>query len=163
MSFFECFRLPRVRFLSVVFGLMMGLPLLFLSTWQYAALVGLSSTLLCSIVLPMLIYREERAYKKIKDTIGKSFLIDERVSCTIKNGAIGGFLILTDKNLILLSLEKGKHRLELSRNQIKKIVVGQQMTTISIYISNTQFIQVFSLSCQEMYRTLLDNGWGGNA
>lgn len=162
MSFFECFRLPRVRFLSVMFGVMMGLPMLFLSKWQYAVLVGVASTFLCSIILPIILYREERAYKKIKDTIGSSFLIDQRVSFTVKNGAIGGFLILTDKNLILLSLEKGSHRLELSRNQIQKIVVGNEMTTISIYISNTQFIQVFSLSCQEMYRTLLDNGWGGN-
>ena len=87
------------------------------------------------------------------------FIIDERVRFTIQNGSIGGYFLLTEKSLILLSLEKGKHRLELERSQIEKIVVGEEQISLRIYINKTQFIQVFSGACQEMYRILLENGW----
>ena len=159
MKFSDFFRNSRLRFLSIVFGILTGLPLLFFVPWQVSFLVGAATTLISSIALPIAAYREERAYQKIKDTIKEPLLFDERVSFTVKNGAIGGHLLLTDKSIILLSLEKGSHRLELTRTQVKRIVVGDEMT-ISIFISNTQFIQIFSGACEELSRTLFDNGWG---
>ena len=160
MKFFDYFRLPHVRILSVVFGVISAAPLLLFFDWRYAVLVGASITLLTSLVMPILLYREDRGYQLIKKEIKKPFFIDERVRFTIEQGSIGGYLVLTDSNLILLSTEKGKHRLELTRSQISKIVVGEEQISLRIYVSNTQFIQVFSGACQEMYRILLEKGWG---
>lgn len=160
MKLGDFFRLPQVRILSVIFGMFCGFPLLFIVDWKYAVLVGASATLLTSLILPLVLYREEKAYRKIKSRLPQPFVLDERVRFTIKDGSIGGYLVLTDSSLILLSLEKGTHRLELKRSQIQKIVVGNEMTTISIYLNNTQFVQVFSTACEEMHRVLLENGWG---
>jgi hypothetical protein len=125
MKFFDYFRLPHVRILSVVFGVISAAPLLLFFDWRYAVLVGASITLLTSLVMPILLYREDRGYQLIKKEIKKPFFIDERVRFTIEQGSIGGYLVLTDSNLILLSTEKGKHRLELTKAQISKIVVGE--------------------------------------
>ncbi len=163
MKLFDYFRLPHVRILSVVLGVFCAVPLLLFFDWRYALLIGACVTLLASLVIPILLYREERGYERIKNTIQQPFFIDERVRFTIPKGSIGGYLVLTDSSLILLSTEKGKHRLELTRSQISKIVVGEEMISLRIYISNTHFIQVFSGACQEMYHILLEKGWGTGA
>ena len=160
MKLFDYFRLPHLRILSVVFGIFCAGPLLLFFDWRYAVLIGASVTLLASLIMPLLLYREDRGYQLIKKDIQKPFFIDERVRFTIAQGSIGGYLVLTDSNLILLSTEKGKHRLVLTRAQISKIVVGEEQVSLRIYISNTQFIQVFSGACQEMYRILSEKGWG---
>lgn len=160
MKLGDFFRLPQVRILSVIFGFFCGFPLLFFFDWKFAVLIGAVVTLLTSLILPIVLYREERAYRKIKNRLPQPFVLDERVRFTVKDGSIGGYLVLTDSSLILLSLEKGTHRLELKRSQIQKIVVGNEMTTISIYLNNTQFVQVFSTACEKMHRVLMENGWG---
>lgn len=163
MKFFDYFRLPHVRVLSVIFGIFCAGPMLLFFDWRYAVLVGAGVTLLASLIMPIFLYREERGYQRIKNTIQQPLLIDERVRFTIAQGSIGGYLVLTDTSLILLSTEKGKHRLELTRAQISKIVVGEESVSLRIYVNNTQFIQVFSGACQEMYRILLEKGWGTGA
>ena len=159
MKLSDYFRLPHVRIISTVIGILCAVPLLLFFDWRYAVLVGAGITLLTSLVMPILLYREDRGYQKIKKTMEQPFMIDERVRFTIQNGSIGGYFLLTEKSLILLSLEKGKHRLELERTQIEKIVVGEEQISLRIYINKTQFIQVFSGACQEMYQVLLENGW----
>ena len=163
MKLSEYFRLPHVRIIATVIGILCAVPLLLFFDWRYAVLVGAGVTLLTSLVMPILLYREDRGYQKIKKTMEQPFIIDERVRFTIQNGSIGGYFLLTEKSLILLSLEKGKHRLELERSQIEKIVVGEEQISLRIYINKTQFIQVFSGACQEMYRILLENGWATGA
>ena len=163
MKFLDYFRLSHVRILSTVFGVFCAVPLLLFFDWRYAVLIGACVTLLSSLVMPILLYREDRGYQRIKKTLQQPFLIDERVRFTIAQGSIGGYLVLTDSSLILLSREKGEHRLELKRSQISKIVVGEESISLRIYVSNTQFIQVFSGACQEMYRILLEKGWGTGA
>lgn len=162
MKFSDFFQNPRFRILSLVFGTLTALPLLIFLPWQLAFCAGAAVMLISSVALPIAAYREELAYQKIKDTIKAPFLFDERVHFTVKNGAIGGRLILTESSLILLSMEKGRHLLELNRAQVKRVVVDDGMT-ISIFISNTQFIQVFSGAYEELSRMLFDNGWGRGA
>ena len=163
MKLFDYFRLPHVRILSVIFGVFCGAPVLLFFDWRYAVLIGASVTLLSSLIMPLILYREDRGYQRIKQEIKQPFFLDERVRFTIEQGSIGGYLVLTESSLILLSTEKGKHRLELTRSQISRIVVGEERISLRIYVSNTQFIQVFSGACQEMYRVLLEKGWGTGA
>ena len=159
MKFSDYFRLPYVRVAATVVGVLCAAPLLLFFDWRYAVLVGAVLTLLTSLILPLLLYRDDRRYQKIKQTMEQPFIIDERVRFTVKNGSLGGYFLLTSKHLILISLEKGKHLLELERSQIEKIVVGDEQISIRIYLNKTQFIQVYSGVCQEMYQTLLENGW----
>ncbi len=159
MKYSELLRMPHFRMLSVVFGALTGAPLLFFAPWQLALLAGAVVTLLASFILPFMAYKEERAYQKLKNTIASPHLLDERVSFTVRGGSIGGHMILTDKKLILLSLEKGEHRLELDQKEVKRIVASDENRSLTIYISNTQFVRVFSLSFDKTCQVLAENGW----
>ncbi len=159
MKFSQIFRLPHLRFFSVVFGLLTGLPLLLFTPWQVAVVTGASVTLVASLVLPLMVYREEKAYQRIKNTISDPHLLDERVRFTVRDGSIGGYMILTPQKLILLSLDKGQHRLELDREQIKRIIASDENRSLTIFISNTQFVRVFFATFERTCQVLNENGW----
>ena len=60
--------------------------------------------------------------------------------------------------MIFLSLERGDHRLELSRNDVRSVVLSENMT-ISVYLNEKQFVRVISGACEELYEVLREHGW----
>lgn len=158
MKFSDYFLSHGVRVVSTVFGIFVGAIVWVFGGWQYGVLVGAIVTLVTSVFLPVTLYLEDRPYIRIKESFKQPFLLDERVRFTLRQGTVGGFFVLTDERMILLSLEKGDHRLELSRGDVVSVVKSENMT-ISIFLNNKQYIRLISGVCEEICAVLRENGW----
>ena len=154
----DYFLMRGVRTVSVVFGLLIGSTVSLFTDWLYGVLAGAVVAFLASFVIPLRLYLADRPYENLKKTIGDSFLVDERVRFTVRDGMVGGFFLLTAHTMIFLSLEQGDHRLELSRKDVKSIVLGENMT-ISVFLNDKQFVRLISGNCEDIYRILEENGW----
>ena len=162
MKYADYFHMRGVRSFSAFFGLLIGSTVSLFSNWMYGVLAGAVVAFFTSFLLPLRLYLADRPYEKLKKTIGESFLIDERVRFTIRNGIVGGFFLLTAQTMIFLSLEHGNHRLELSRKDVKSIVLGEDMT-IRVFLNDTQFVRLISGNCEGIYQILQENGWTDRA
>jgi len=158
MKFSDYFHAPGVRTLAFLFGVFMGLPALIFMGWKIGVLVCAVVTVVSSVILPIRLYRADLPYNRVKKTIAESFLFDQRVRFTVRNGTVGGRFLLTQKSMIFLSFEQGEHRLELSRDDVKSVELGENMT-ISIFLSDKQFVRVISGDCEAIYDILRDNQW----
>ena len=158
MKYGDYFHARGIRTTSLFFGGVSGLMTGIVTNWQYGVLCGAIVALLSSFILPWRLYLADKPYARIKEKMGVRFLFDERVRFTVRGGTVGGYFILTDNSLVFLSLERGEHRLELSREDVQKIDLGENMT-ISIFLNDKQFIRVVSGDCEEMYEVLRENGW----
>ncbi len=160
LRFSDYFSTPGVRILSVFFGLIAGLLVGLFTGWQIGVLTGACVTLVASILLPVLLYRADLPYLKIKRTIEEKFVFDERVRFAVRGGrSVGGFFILTEKSIILLSMERGTHRLDLKREEIRSISMEEDRYSMKIFLNEKQFILVASGVCEELYGILCENGW----
>ena len=159
MNFFDFYLSTATRVTSVIFGLLVGAVTGFISgVWQYGVLAGAVIALAMSVILPLSLYRREIPYRKIKESIKKPFLVDERVQFTVRDGTVGGYFILTDSSMILLSLEGGDHRLELFREDVTMVTCNENMS-ISIFLNEKQYIRVTTYVCVEICDVLRQNGW----
>ena len=158
MKLSDYFLMPGVRRMAVIFGVFLGVPAWLLFGWKLGVLTGAVVTLIASVLIPLRIYFADLPYAKIKQTIETPLLLDERVRFTVRDGTIGGFLLLTEKSMIFLSLERGDHRLELSRDEVCSVIRDEDMT-IRIFLNNTKFIRVFSGGCEQICDILRDHGW----
>ena len=158
MKFSDYFHAPGVRFLAFLFGVFVGLPIFILMGWKFGVLTCAIVTVLASVILPIRLYRADLPYNRVKNTIAESFLFDLRVRFTVRNGTVGGHFLLTQKSMIFLSFEHGEHRLELSRDDVKAVELGENMT-LSIFLNDKQFVRVISGECEEIYDILRENQW----
>lgn len=158
MKFLDFYLSSGTRTLSIFIGTLVGLVTSLFTDWKIGTLTGACVVILASVVIPIMLYREERPYTKAKEAINQPFLIDERVRFTVKEGTVGGYFLLTDDKLILLSMDKGEHRLELTRDAITSVILGDQIT-LSIFLNQKQYIRVISGVCEEMYGVLSREGW----
>ena len=76
-----------------------------------------------------------------------------------KRGMIGGFFLLTEENLVLLSEEKEKPALELSHKDVASIALGEDVGVVDIYLDQKQFIRFVSAIDEEIVETLEKHGW----
>ena len=125
---------------------------------QYALLAGAVLTLITSITEPIKRYMVDRPYEKIKKTMQQPFLIDRRVRFTVRGGMVGGFFLLTEQTMVFLSLERGTHRLELARKDVKRVVLDHE-TVLSVFMTDQKFVRVVSAECEDFYQILTENGW----
>ncbi len=144
-------------------SLRLGIPVgiaawLILRDWRYGLLFGAGATLLFSLILPLIAYRADLPYNRIKETLAQPFLFDERVRFTVQNGTVGGYFILTEQSMVLLSMERGTHQLELKREDIQSVALGENLC-LNIFLPDNKFIRVISGVCYEMLEILRENGW----
>ena len=158
MKFSDYYLSGGARRMSITYGLMLGISAGFLFDWKIGVLVGAVVALICSVLLPVIAYLQDRPYIKIKKTLAQPLLLDERVRFTVKDGTVGGFMVLTEKTMIFLSLERGNHRLELAREDVRYISC-EEGVTISIFLNEKQFVRVISGVCGEICEILRENGW----
>lgn len=162
MKYSDYYFAPGVRIRAILFGVLSGAIVWFLFGWQFGVLAGAVGALLHSFLLPLVLYREDLPYIRLKDTLPKPFLIDTRVRFTVKDGTVGGFFVLTEKSMIFLSLERGNHRLELSRQDVRSVKCNEDFT-ISIFLNDKQFVRVMSATTEEILEILRENGWSVSA
>ena len=158
MKFSDCFFSPAKRRIAILFGIIAFVLFLLFSTPQIALLAGAVTTLVSSVLLPIITYVELRPYDKIRKTIQQPFLTEQRVRFTIKGGTVGGFMILTESSVYFLSMEKGRHVLELTRKDITALRLDEDYS-IRFFINNNQYVRVLSARSQELYQLLLQHGW----
>ena len=159
MKFSDYFFEPGVKFTAAVFGILTGIIVwCFSGNLQYALLVGALLALITSITDPIKHYLSDRPYEKIKKTMQQPFLIDRRVRFTVRGGTVGGFFLLTEEKLVFLSLERGTHRLELAREDVKRIALDHE-TVLSVFMTDQKFVRVISADCENFYQILTQNGW----
>ncbi len=158
MKYSDYFHARGIRTTSLFVGSLSGLMVGLLINWQYGLLSGAIIALVSSFLLPLMLYREDRPYARIKESIAPSFLVDERVRFTVRDGTVGGYFLLTDDRMIFLSLERGEHRLELSRKDVQMIIL-EAGVTLRIYLNNTQFIRMMSGVSEEICEILRQHGW----
>ena len=161
MKFSDYYLASGVRRSSLIYGTVLGLLAGFVLGWQIGVLVGAGVALVCSFLIPIVAYLQDLPYQKIKQTIAQPFLVDERVFFTVKDGTVRGFFILTEKSIILLSLDRGNHRLELSREDVRCIICEDQIA-VSVFLNEKQFVRVISGVCHEICDVLREHGWTVN-
>ena len=158
MKFLDFYLSSGTRTVSVFIGTLVGLVTALFTDWMIGTLTGACVVILASVIVPLVLYREERPYNAAKEAIDQPFLIDERVRFSIRDGSVGGYFLLTDDRLILLSLDKGEHRLELTRESVQSVILGDAVT-LNIFLNQKQYIRVISGVCEEMYDVLTREGW----
>jgi len=158
MKFSEFFTAPFIRSFAIRIGIFIGILTTLFSGWKMGILIRAVSVLVISLILPVLFYFAFLPYVRMKQKFARPFLFDEPVRFTVKKGTVGGFFIITEKTLVFLSKECTSQTLELSRDEVKSVSLGKDLT-VDIYLNNTQFIRVFSGACDEIMEILRTNGW----
>ena len=102
MKFSDYYLAPASRTVSIFLGLLGGTTVGLFTGWQYGVLFGCAIAILASVIVPWRIYRAEKPYLRIKETLRGPFLIDRRVRFSIKGGSVGGYFILTNESMIFL-------------------------------------------------------------
>lgn len=162
MKFSDYYFAPASRTVAAILGILTGCGTGLFLGWQYGALIGCGTAILASVVVPWRVYCEERPYLRIKETLKGPFLIDKRVRFSIKGGSVGGYFILTAESMIFLSMDKGEHRLEFSRDDVSYVALGNDMS-LRVYLNEKQFVRVVSDAIDEMGDVLRANGWSVQA
>ncbi|MBQ9806194.1 MAG: hypothetical protein IJW49_06800 [Clostridia bacterium] len=158
MKFSDYYLAPASRTVSILLGLLGGTTAGLFTGWQYGVLFGCAVAILASVIVPWRIYRAEKPYLLIKETLKGPFLIDKRVRFSVKGGSVGGYFILTHESMIFLSMEEGEHRLEFSHNDVSHVLLGNDMS-LRVYLNDKQFVRIVSDMIEEMGDVLRENGW----
>lgn len=158
MKLSQLFTSRGIRSFALRTGIFLGIAAWIFADWRYGVLVGAIVTLLTAVALPFVYYFKFLPYSRIKNRLPHPFLFDEPVRFTVKKGTVGGFFILTEKSMVFLSRECAEEALELTRDKVKSISLGKNFT-IDIFLSNTQFIRIFSGAVEDLAEILRKNGW----
>ena len=161
MKFSEFFTAPAIRAIAIRFGVIVGAILALFTDidWRYAVIIGAAVALLVSVLLPLAMYIKLLPYKRFKESLGRRVLIDAPVRFLAKRGMVGGFFLLTESNLVLLSEEKEKPALELTQKDVASIALGEDVGVIDIYLDQKQFIGFVSAIDEEIIDILEQHGW----
>lgn len=161
MKFSEFFTAPGMRSMALRSGIIVGLVVALFSNadWKYAVLTGAVVAVLASVIFPLALYIKLLPYKRFKESLGRPVLIDAPVRFLAKRGMVGGFFLLTDHNLVLLSDEKEKPALELSHSDVASISLGEEEGVIDIYLDQKKFIRFVCAIDEELMEILSQHGW----
>lgn len=161
MKFSEFFTAPAIRTAAIRLGVIVGAIMAFFTDldWRYAVIIGAGTALLASVLLPLAMYIKLLPYKRFKESLGRPVLMDAPVRFLAKRGMVGGFFLLTESNLVLLSEEKEKPALELSQNDVETIALGDDVGVVDIYLDQKQFIRFVCAVDEEIVEMLAQHGW----
>lgn len=165
MSFANFFFSPGVRGLSIIGGLFFGAGTAIFGTFSgyyqgavWGILVGAGAALLLSLLLPLLFWWADTPYRKAKAQLPKPFLLDSPVRFSVPGGAVGGYFILTENSMVLLSFERGKQLMELGRDDVRSVTI-EEGGAIRILLSDTKFVSFSAVEPEQIYQLLRRQGW----
>ena len=159
MKFKDYLFAPGVRPLSIGLGCLIGSGTALFTDLITGAFVGAITVLVAAFVVPLLVFVQELPYNRMKKALPRPFVFDERVQFTAKGGSVSGYFVLTDEHMIFLSIERGEHRMELSRKDVRS-VRSEERYCINIYLNDKEFVRVQTPMFEEMLRVLSEKGWG---
>lgn len=158
MKFSDYLFNPGVRPLSVLMGFIIGGVTAIFTGWKFGAFTGAIAVLVLAIIIPVVVYVQDLPYIKIKKRLPQPFLLDVRVSMTAKKGMVDGYFILTENSMIFLSVSDGTHSLELSRDDVKTVRMGDHYS-VHVFLKDTQLIRFRTPSCEAIIKVLSEKGW----
>lgn len=158
MKFTDYLFAPGVRPTSIFIGVLIGSGTALFTDWMMGVFVGAVAVLILSFVIPLTFFLQDIPYNRVKKTLPKPFLFDERVRFTAKGGTVAGYFILTEDRMIFLSMEKGKHRMELSREDVVDVRSDDRFF-ITIYLNQKEYVRVQTPVFKDVLRVLGENGW----
>lgn len=161
MKFSDYLQAPGVRPLSVAIGLLIGTGAALFTNWMMGVFVGAIAVLILSFLIPITVYVQDIPYLRIKKSLPRPFVFDERVRFTVQGGnAVSGYFVLTEDRMIFLTVEQGSHRLELARTDVRRILTDPQNYCINIYLDDQKFVRVQTPVSEQLLRMLNEKGWG---
>ncbi len=161
MKFSEFFSAPAVRAAAIRMGIFTGIIVGIFTDidWRYAVIIGASVALLTSVLFPLVMYIKLLPYKRFKESLGRTILVDAPVRFLAKRGMVGGFFLLTESNMVLLSEEKEKPALELTQKDVHSVTLGEEIGVVDIYLDQKQFIRFVCAIDEEIAEALEKHGW----
>ena len=161
MKFSEFFTAPTIRSTAIRIGVIVGATMALFTNidWRYAVIIGAAVALLASVLLPTIMYIKLLPYKRFKESLGRPVLLDAPVRFLAKRGMVGGFFLLTESNMVLLSDEKEKPALELSQKDVQSVALGEDVGVVDIYLDQKKFIRFVCAIDEEIAETLAKHGW----
>ena len=161
MKFSKIFFAPATRAAAIRTGIFTGAIMAIFTDmdWRYAVIIGAVAALLTAVFFPLAMYIKLLPYKKFKDSLGRPVLLDAPVRFLAKRGMVGGFFFLTESNLVLLSDEKEKPALELSKKDVSTVSLSEEQGIVDIYLDQKQFIRFVCAIDEEIIEVLEKHGW----
>ena len=135
MKFSDYLFSPAARRSAIRYGIFSGILFGIGYGWRIGLLTGAVMALIASVFNPLVSYLQDLPYNRIKKSFTVPILIDKRVHFTVQKGFVRGMFLLTaDQQIVFLSVDRGEHRLELSRAEIREIKRSDDMT-ISFFVA----------------------------
>lgn len=121
---------------------------------------GALTTLLISIIIPMMFAISDRRYIPVRKEIKEPIVIDERVNYIVGNEVRQGFMLATEKCLYVISVDNKKVvKFEINKNDVKKVSISDDVY-LNIFLDYDKCIRIFSANCDELLNRLKGEGFG---
>ena len=164
MKFSNYFHSPVVKILSLIGGLFTGVAVALYGIftgafvgWLWGVLIGAVTALVLSILIPLRFWSAAAPYRRIRESLPQPILLECPVRFSVPGGEVTGYLLLTGQSMVLLSFERGEQRMELSREDIRSIVLEEE--GIRIFLNNTKFVSFSAINAEQIYQLLRREGW----
>lgn len=158
MKYSDYFLSPATRWFGTCAGLLTGVLTGLFTRWEYGVIGGVSVAVLVTLILPFVLYLQNLPLERLKAKLKGPFLFDERVLFRSPRGAFGGYLILTDGTMVLLTQGKGKTCMELTREDVRSVCLEDE-TTLRVFLNETQYICILCGAAAEIFESLASQGW----
>lgn len=166
MKFSNYFHIRGIHTLAGMIGAFLGVAVMAVGTftrlyvgWIWGLLIGAGTALLLSVVFPLMLWFSDAPYRRAIAQIGEPVVYRHPVRFAIRSGGLNGYLVLTEKSIILLSFDGGNHRMELSRDDVQSVKHSAPKGTVSLFLSATKFILITSTASEELFEVLSREGW----
>lgn len=124
--------------------------------FKIALLSSLLFALGLMIVLPFVLFYNDRKYKSIKANINDDILLNENVNMIIDGKIRNEYLIVSTKKLHIISRDKKPYiEKHISFDNVNRINLKDEYS-LNIYIEATKFYNIKSIKCKEIYDILKD-------
>lgn len=159
MKFWDYFFLPGVRGTATFAGLLAGLSVGMFTRWEFGVIGGVGVAVLVTLIMPLVMYLQDLPFEKMKQGLEGSFRFDEQVLFRSQRGSFGGYMLLSETALVILTREKkARICMQLTPADVRSVHIDNT-TTLRIFLSETQYICVLCGVAEEIFEFLSRHGW----
>ncbi len=158
MKYSDYFLSPATRRIATCMGLVVGTLTGLVSRWEYGLIGGVGIAILTTAVLPLVLYLQNLPFEQLKAKLKGPFLFDEQVLFLSPKGALGGYFILTDGTMVLMTRGRKKTCMELTREDVRSVRLEDE-TTLRVFLNETQYIRILFGAAEEIFESLASQGW----
>lgn len=158
MKYSDYFLSPATRWIATCAGLLSGSLTWMFTRWEYGMIGGVTVAVLVTLILPFVMYLQNLPIERLKAKIKGPFLFDEQVLFRSPKGAFGGYFILTDGSMVLMTRGREKTCMELTREDVRSVRLDDD-NTLRVFLNETQYICILCGVAEEIFESLASQGW----